>query len=469
MNLFSTQAGTQEWAEFVHVNGNIEPLATVSVPQGIYTAAAVTVADSYFDCVTLTPAGGLDTSFFAYGFTPTNAPPTTVTVNMPSTLTITGDSMGLVLDLQISQSATLSSCYDPNGNYTYSIQPTFNLNPVAIATHPTNPANGKIEQLEGQVAALGAAGSTFTLAQPVGTRTLSIDSDGNTVYEGVNNFSSLAVGTFVDMDGALQPDGSLLATRIAVEDPSAVNMQVGPAMSVVGDPLNGETSVWFFSRLSQGQDQIGIDWPYNAYNAVFQISGQLKNVATLPFVATFNSSNIVAGQNAYISTQKFSNSSDPYTHATTVTLMPQTIDGTVVGSSASGNFTVYDLSLAPYNLFPALAVQQGQTSLLNNPSQVEVYVDGNTQKLNHQVLGAGSTLRFNGLIFNDNGTLRMDCAQINDGVSFLLPSSSKGRLKIGRSRTIRHQGFGRQLQTTTVITLADEPNYLIRRQDSNPH
>jgi hypothetical protein len=29
---------------------------------------------------------------------------------------------------------------------------------------------------------------------------------------------------------------------------------------------------------------------------------------------------------------------------------------------------------------------------------------------------AGSTLRFYGLVFNDQGVLRMDCAQINDGV-----------------------------------------------------
>jgi len=28
-----------------------------------------------------------------------------------------------------------------------------------------------------------------------------------------------------------------------------------------------------------------------------------------------------------------------------------------------------------------------------------------------------SLLRFNGLVFNDNGTLRMDCAQIDDGVA----------------------------------------------------
>jgi len=37
--------------------------------------------------------------------------------------------------------------------------------------------------------------------------------------------------------------------------------------------------------------------------------------------------------------------------------------------------------------------------------------------LNSNALTVGNTLRFYGLIFNDNGTLRMDCAQVNDGVS----------------------------------------------------
>ena len=41
-----------------------------------------------------------------------------------------------------------------------------------------------------------------------------------------------------------------------------------------------------------------------------------------------------------------------------------------------------------------------------------MYVDSNTQMLNTQALAAGSTLRFYGLVFNDNGTLRMDCAQV---------------------------------------------------------
>jgi hypothetical protein len=45
-----------------------------------------------------------------------------------------------------------------------------------------------------------------------------------------------------------------------------------------------------------------------------------------------------------------------------------------------------------------------------------VYADSNTQQLNTNPVAVGSVVRFYGLVFNDNGTLRMDCAQINDGV-----------------------------------------------------
>jgi hypothetical protein len=80
-----------------------------------------------------------------------------------------------------------------------------------------------------------------------------------------------------------------------------------------------------------------------------------------------------------------------------------------------GNFTEYTVALAAYDLFPDLAVQAGQTTLLTSPGIVVVYVDSSTQLLNTAPLAVGSLLRFNGLLFNDTGTLRMDCGQVNDG------------------------------------------------------
>jgi len=96
--------------------------------------------------------------------------------------------------------------------------------------------------------------------------------------------------------------------------------------------------------------------------------------------------------------------------------VPQTINGTVTAVGSEGSFTTYTVSLAAYDLIPALAVQPGQTTATTNPSTVVVYVDSNTQQLNTKQLTVGDVFRFNGLIFNDSGTLRLDCGQVNDGV-----------------------------------------------------
>jgi hypothetical protein len=126
---------------------------------------------------------------------------------------------------------------------------------------------------------------------------------------------------------------------------------------------------------------------------------------------------MIAGQNVSVASQVIVTSGGTHTHATTVTLMPQTINGTVMAVLSSGGFTVYSVSLAAYDLFPVLAVQPGQTTALQNASSVEVYVDSNTQMLNSNAIAPGNVLRFSGLIFNDSGTARMVCRQIHDGVA----------------------------------------------------
>lgn len=151
---------------------------------------------------------------------------------------------------------------------------------------------------------------------------------------------------------------------------------------------------------------------------MFQISGQLTNLQNLPFVPSFDAGNMVAGQNVYISTHALTIGTAPlYVPATTITLIPQTINGTVIAAGNNGGFATYTVALAPYDLIPTLAVQQGQTTLLSNPSNVVIYVDSNILQLNTKPLAVGGVLRFNGLLFNDSSTLRMDCGQVNDGVA----------------------------------------------------
>jgi hypothetical protein len=127
---------------------------------------------------------------------------------------------------------------------------------------------------------------------------------------------------------------------------------------------------------------------------------------------------LVAGQNVSISSHATAISGGPtYIPSTTVTLVPQTINGTVMGVATDGGFDTYSIQLAPYDLMPALAVQPGQTTRLTSPATVVVYVDSNTRMQNATALESGSVMRFYGLLFNDHGTLKLDCAQVNDGVT----------------------------------------------------
>jgi len=67
-----------------------------------------------------------------------------------------------------------------------------------------------------------------------------------------------------------------------------------------------------------------------------------------------------------------------------------------------------------------------------------------------QALAPGSTLRFYGLVFNDNGTLRMDCAQVNDGVTATTQASSAIAAR-GVAQPVQHDMGGSELHTVTTI------------------
>ena len=442
----TNQAGTSvtllsapQPSEFIHLNGQIEPLVTVTVPQDTYTAANVTLATPEFINTQYEPTQN------ALAICENGSGNPTITVNLPSPITVTGDNMGLVLNLQVSQSTGPFSCSPYTGA---TPSPTFNLTPLAISAQATNPANGKVIGMEASVASIASSGASLTLsvtAGPFGNRTLSASTNDSTVFQGIGNASALAAGMFVNLDGTVQSDGSLLASRIEVENPSAINIWTGPLLQV--DSI--VPVLLMYGRQEQGplftgpngNSGVYMDIPFFDFSAAtFGTSGQISNLQTLPFVPTFNDTNLVAGQTVDITSPDFVFGGGLYTPANTITLIPQTVNGTVESTSTSGNFTIYTVLLAPYDQFPNLAQQSYQVSTITNPSEVEVYVDSNTQKLNTQTLATGNTFRFYGLVFNDSGTLRMDCVQLIDGVAFAPTSGARSQLAKGATRTVRRVG-----------------------------
>ncbi len=408
--------------EFMHLNGLGGPLATATVERGTYTSATVSVGATSFSCDFIDASGGLRNATFAYGYTPAGS----VTVTLPQPISVDGDAMGIALRLLVSQSATASSCTanapTELGITAFSITPTFELTAVPATATLATEQYLSVREYSGKIEVFDAAVGTGQLEIPAAVQELSNPSTQlpftlgtDTVLQGVANTAALAPGMFVTLDGVLQANGSVRSTRIAVADPLALNVRRGPVILVPSSVPTVEMQ----PVQGQGADLIAVAETFDVANASFHISGELSNLTELPFMPLFTAATVVPGQNIYVSAPRYlTNAGQPYlATATTITLMPQTIDGIVYGVTSSGNFTVYSIELGPQDLFASMAVQQGQTTLIAQPSQVQVYVDSNTQKFATAAPVVGAPARFYGLVFNDDGVLRMDAAAILDGLA----------------------------------------------------
>lgn len=394
------------FTEFMHLNGASEPLVTASVPQGTYTTATVKAGGCQFTTVTVNSSGGLVDSTDAEGLCGQGTGNTTV--NLPSPLTISGSVMALSFNLQVPQSYTLTA-----GN-AYTISPVFTVTPIPVSSQPTNDQNGKITGLDAQITSVNGSGNSFT-GQTTDGISFSMSSDGNTQYQGITGFSSLSNGMFVNVDATIQANGSLLATRMEVDNPTApfaaTDLTLAPASppgTVIVEPLEcfqTPSDVPLCDQVFQLDTNINL-----------MVSGQLNNLQNLPFTPSFSSSSLLLGQNVFTFSAGAKTSQGNFV-ATALTLVPQTVNGIVTSVSSSGSFSVYTVALAPYDLIPTTQQQvlDGFASI-NNPRSITVYADANTQVLQSAPVAVGSILRFRGLIFDDNGTLRMDCAKILDGV-----------------------------------------------------
>ncbi|MCL2660125.1 MAG: DUF5666 domain-containing protein [Acidobacteriaceae bacterium] len=223
---------TPQSVEFMSLNGSAQPLATVSIPQGgVYTSATVSVNFGVGICVTLDPSSGIPQYFF-----PASSAGNNVTVNLLEPITIGGNGMVLDMDLQIPQSTYFTTCaaaiQSPPSASPFA--PVFYLRSLALASQPSNAANGKITGLRGLIesvdsnsanfSVLGAETRSYFITLPAEPPTWQISTNGSTVFQGVASASSLTTGVPVDMDVAIQADGTLVATRVAVYDTDPANL-----------------------------------------------------------------------------------------------------------------------------------------------------------------------------------------------------------------------------------------------------
>ncbi len=331
----------------------------------------------------------------------------TVKVTLGAPLEVSGTAMGVLLDLNIPESTTFTPYFSGSTNMTggqTSFSPVFTVSGVTIAAQPGTLMDGAVEDVHGQVKA--SAGGVLTLTSDTWS-TLNFSTGAGTVFAGASGGAAPAVGSYVDVDGALQQDGTMLATLVQTEATTLAYDMVGPIVEYTnqqylntsgreqqGPSLPNGTGFYGDNLVISGPPQFEIAWP----------SGMAAT--GLPFTPVLDVNSIAAGQNLATPIAALQTTGNVIPPVSVVTLEAQTIDGTVTGMSTANGQTTYQVSLFADDLI----------SIFGPAKTVTVYATAGTHVLTSTASGTGIVRRFHGLLFDDGGTLRMVATQIEDGV-----------------------------------------------------
>jgi hypothetical protein len=377
--------------EASHLDAVQEPLrAPLNIPQDTYTSALITVSNPtvvYVDPTTHKPVQATVTLGAS-----------TDTVTFSSPITVSATSKPLCFDLLVAQSVALSGS-------AATVTPDFAvtaINVPANATSATNAQNGRINDVLGAVAS--TTSSSVTVTTPNGSN-VTVTTSSTTVLQGFTSLTNLTTGEVVDIDVAQQTNGTLLALRIHLGAPNPANQLVGPITFTTGSPVssfNLTARQWLGSATSTTTAGTSYTVAVNA-STTFSTDAGMGPLPTLPFTPTFSATTLSPGQNVAVITSTLSGTTAT---ASSVTLVPQTVGGTVAAiSTLSSGLTVYTVTLPTGS---ALSNLTGATT-------VTVYSNSSTQFMNATSIAVGSTVRFNGLLFNDSGTLRLLGGTCSDG------------------------------------------------------
>jgi hypothetical protein len=371
--------------EICHLNGIQAPLVTASIPEDTYATATIafsnpqiTYINSSGQAVSVTPT--MTTTSFTFTF-----PAPGFTVNNTST--------SLLVDLLAGQSVAISGT-------TVTVTPTFSLKPVPPATAaPPMGQNGTGMQ---QMATVVSVSGTSLTLEPGSGANFTVTTNSSTVLQGFTALSSLTAGELVQVDFIVQTGGVYLATRIQLAPPPATGQ---PPINLLSGPVTSVASGSFKMVIMQG---LGPAIPVSATavsiftvdtnsSTVFAITPQFISLTGLPFTPSFSPTNLVAGQSVGVIASSVSTVAPPSAVAANVYLIPQTIGGTVTKVATSGSYTAYTLTLNSGSAFTSLS----------GASTITVYTSSATAGPVATATGAappaiavGSTVRFNGLIFN---------------------------------------------------------------------
>lgn len=381
--------------EITHLNGIQAPLVTASIPQDTYTSATISFSNPQITYISATAAPVVSTPTLAT---------TSFTFTFPgSGFPVNNTSTSLLIDLLAGQSVAISGT-------SVTVTPVFSLKPVPPASAaPPMGQNGTGMQQMGAV--VSATATTLTI-QPGQGPSFTVTTNSSTNLQGFTSLTSLTAGQLVEVDFTVQSGGVYLASLIALE-PLPPN---GAAQNMLAGPITSVSSGSFKMVVVQGLGPSAAPVAASAVSTftvttnsstTYNLAPQFVTLSGLPFVQSFTAANLVPGQNVVVSATGISGNTAT---AVAVNLAPQTIAGSVTAIATAGAYTAYTLTL---NSGSAFATLSGATTITVYTGSATAPPPGVTAPA---AIVVGSTVRFNGLIFNlGNGKFAMVAGCSPDG------------------------------------------------------
>lgn len=327
-----------------------------TIPAGTYTSATITFEASnpapvvhYIDLTTTPPSLGMATGVLSTA---------TVTVAFPAGKPLTVGSNGLAglhMDFDLRDSLAI----DNSGNLIIT-NGQIAVNPVVdvMAVSATDEV-GEITDFTGNVVSVGA--NSFVMQGPYGFQE-TIGVNGNTLFNGSNNLSSVTVDAIVSVEGTVQADGSILASSVEVitTDKAFISGRIlavnpGPVVTMfVGEELGTSATIPVDSVQTVDLSQV------QQYDICF-IDDWFTNLL-------FNSSSLVVGQRIFVGGTYMSNAFTP----TMVSLRRQGVVGALVPGSVNitagnqGNFEMQNDALMSYSAGGPFVVYTGDRTIFYN-------------------------------------------------------------------------------------------------------
>jgi hypothetical protein len=361
--------------ELTHASGKFEPFMTGSLPQGTFSAANLTLANSELTFLT-----GTGTAVHING-------PASASITIPLSPNLAIGSSPLVLNIDVNVGASITTAAGVVNGIAFT-STSFNITAKApgVAANQQDD-DGEIEDVQGTVTAVNGSSFTFTVGQTGSSMTF--NTDGTTQFkDGVTTVASL-LNQVVTVEGFTRADGSLFA-----KETEGLESNTGAEVEGLITAISGTTlTVNAHDGIGSGMDdtKIGASFSVNIAglsSSKFRVKagngfgGGLPS-ATFPFDAT----TIHQGQRIEVDTNAAVPPASGAISPDKINLQQQGVSGVVANAAAS----TFDINLATDS---ALRTISGQTV---------VHVTKTASTDSRVAVANGGSVQVRGLLFW-NGT-----------------------------------------------------------------